>query len=420
MRRVWALALLAGWSAPAQILPEEISRRAEAMAAKLSECRRDFHMHPELSNHEERTARVIAERLRALGFTDIRTGVARHGIVATLVGAKPGPVVAWRTDMDALPIDESTFPVDYRSKTPGVKHACGHDAHMAVALGLAELLAGMQSQLGGTVQFVFQPAEEGAKDAPEWGAKLMVKEGALDNPRPQAIFAFHVNPMIEAGQIGYSPGPGSAASDTIRIRILGKRAHGAYPFQGIDAVAVASQCISAIQAIHSRRIPTQSPSVITIGTIQGGDRRNIIAESVELGGTVRTFEAGTRDTIERMLGETLEGCTAAQGAKFELNYRRGYPAMNNNAALVEAALPALRKLLGESKVVALKPPMSAEDFSYFQEQIPGVMFSLGVRNEARGITAGVHTANFDLDESALVTGVKVAATLVLDVLGRKQ
>jgi amidohydrolase len=400
----------------AQSNTADIAARAKALEPNLIEWRRDFHQHPELSNQEKRTAQVIEQRLRAMGFTNIRTGVARHGIVATLEGGKPGPVVAWRADMDALPIDESHFQVPYKSKVKGVKHACGHDAHMSVALGIASLLAERRAELPGTVKFIFQPAEEGAKDAPVWGAKLMLEEGALENPRPSAIFAYHVSPMIPAGTIGYTSGPASAASDTIKITFQGKRAHGAYPHQGIDAVAVASQCIMALQTIHSRRIPTQEPSVLTLGTVHGGDRRNVIAETVTVEGTVRTFQPRTQDAIETMLHETLRGCTEAMGAKYELSYRRGYPSMQNDAALIEKALPILQRAVGSNNVIPQSAGMGAEDFSYFQKQIPGVMFLLGVGNEAKGMNAGLHTADFDLDESALSVGVSAGASLVWNYL----
>ncbi len=395
-----------------------ISRLTEQMTPWLVECRRDLHMHPELSNQEERTGKLIVERLRALGYTEIRSGVAGHGVVAVLRGGKPGPVVAWRADMDALPIDESSFDVPYKSTVKGVKHACGHDAHTSIALGLAELMMKMKADVPGTVVFLFQPAEEGGLKAPIWGARLMIQEGALSNPRPAAIFALHVTTTQPVGTVSYAENAASAASDKAVITIIGKRAHGAYPYQGVDAVAVASQCISALQAIRSRRIAPQQAALFSIGTIHGGDRRNVIAERVSLEGTVRTFDADVRKSYANMIRQTLDGCTSAMGASYELDYREGYASMQNDPALLRQALPGLGRLLGNGKVLAEPPIMASEDFSYFQREVNGVMFWLGVRNEAKGIVAPVHTAQFDIDEDALGVGVKVGATVMMDYLER--
>src|SRR2546430_1333120 len=264
----------------AQTREERISRAADALRDKLIEQRRDFHMHPELSNREERTSRVVAERLRAIGLTDIKTGVGKYGVTALLVGAKPGPVVAVRADMDSLPIQEVND-VPYKSQTPGVKHACGHDAHTTIELGVAEVLSKMREEIHGTIKFIFQPAEEGAPAGEEGGAALMIKEGALENPRPTAIFGLHVMPVVEVGQIAYNSGPAMASSDHFLITIHGKKVHGAYPHDGIDAVVVAAECVTALQTIRSRRIDTTEPLVITIGSIQGGNRFNIIADEVK-------------------------------------------------------------------------------------------------------------------------------------------
>src|SRR5256885_2120492 len=250
---------------------ERIAHAAEAMREQLVAQRRDFHMHPELSNREERTSRVVAERLRALGLTDIKTGVGKYGVTALLVGAKPGPVVAVRADMDALPIQEVND-VPYKSLVPGVKHACGHDVHTTVELGVAEILSRMKDEIHGTVKFIFQPAEEGAPAGEEGGAKLLIKEGALDSPRPQAIFCLHTEPNLQAGQIGYQSGPAMASSDTFTVTIHGKAAHGAQPQNGVDAAVVASQAGLALQNIRSRRIDPQQPLGITVGTINGGTR----------------------------------------------------------------------------------------------------------------------------------------------------
>ncbi len=396
---------------------QQIARAAEALRQQLITQRRDFHMHPELSNREERTARVVAERLRALGLDDVKTGVGKHGIVALLKGSKPRPVVAVRTDMDALPIQE-TIDVPYKSQNPGVKHACGHDVHMTVELGVAEVLSKMRDQIAGTIKFIFQPAEEGAPPGEEGGAALMIKEGALDNPRPQAIFGLHTMPSIEAGQIAYHSGPAMASSDRILITIRGKRSHGAQPNLGVDAIVVAAECISALQSIRSRRIDPLEPLVITIGTIKGGDRNNIIADEVKMEGTMRALNEDVRKGAQDLMRETLRGVTMSYGATFELQFDGGNPATYNDPALVEETLPTLRRLVGAENLIAPKPFMPAEDFSFYQKVVPGFFYFLGVGNKSKGITAGWHTADFDVDEESLVVGVKVMSNVLLDYLDR--
>jgi amidohydrolase len=393
-----------------------VAREAEALREQLVAQRRDFHMHPELSNREERTARVVAERLKALGLTDIKTKVGRHGVTALLVGGRPGPVVAVRADMDALPIEE-TIDVPYKSRNPGVKHACGHDAHTTVALGVAEVLSKMREEVRGTVKFIFQPAEEGAPPGEEGGASMMIKEGALENPRPRAIFGLHTEPNLQAGQIGFHSGPAMASSDTFFVTVRGKRSHGAQPHAGVDAIVVASECILALQHIRSRRIDPLEPLVITVGTIQGGDRFNVIAGEVRLTGTMRTLSDDVRTRAKALMRETLANVTAAYGATFELTYDGdGNPVTYNEPSLVEQTLPTVRRVVGEQNTLPLKPFMPAEDFSLYQKVVPGFYYFLGVGNRARGITAGWHTAEFDVDEESLVVGVKVMSNVLLDHL----
>ena len=395
-----------------------ITREAEGMRARLVEQRRDFHMHPELSNREERTSRVVAERLRALGLTDIKTGVARHGVTALLVGGRPGPVVAVRADMDALPIQE-TNEVPYKSRNPGVKHACGHDVHTTVALGVAELLSRMKAEVPGTVKFIFQPAEEGPPNGEEGGAPLMIKEGVLEGPRPRAIFGLHTEPNLQAGQIGYHSGPAMASSDTFHITVTGKNSHGAQPHRGVDSVVVASECVLALQHIRSRRIDPLEPLVITVGTIQGGSRFNVIAGEVKMTGTMRTLNEDVRARAQAMMRETLQNVTAAYGATFALEFEKSSnPVTYNEPSLVEQTLPTIRRVVGNDNAVALKPFMPAEDFSHFQKIIPGFYYFLGVGNTARAITAGWHTPDFDVDEESLVVGVKVMSNVLLDYLER--
>ncbi len=404
----------------AQSRVDRVATAAESMRDALIAQRRDFHMHPELSNREERTSKVIAERLKALGFDDIRTGVSRYGIVATLKGAKPGPAVAIRADMDALPIEE-TIDVPYKSLNKGVKHACGHDVHMTVALGTAEILSKMRGDLPGTVKFVFQPAEEGAPEGEDSGAERMIREGALENPRPRAIFALHTQPLLPAGKVGYAPGAMLASSDKMVIRIIGKKVHAAWPHQGIDPVVVSAEVIQALQTIPSRRIDPVEPVVITIGSIHGGNRHNIIAEDVRMEGTLRTHSEQVRERAISLVREIVNGVAAANGAKAEISWdARSNPPTINDTALVEATLPALRAALGKDNVVEVPPVMGAEDFTYFQKQIPGMMFWLGVGNEARGITAMLHTPDYDADESSLVAGVKAMTNVVLDYLERNR
>lgn len=406
------------WSLAGQTREERIAMAAAALKGKLIETRRDFHMHPELSNREERTGRAIAEKLRALKFDEVKTGVARHGVVALLKGAKPGPVVAWRADMDALPVEE-TIEVPYKSRNKGVKHACGHDVHMAVGLGIAELLAGMRAEMAGGVKFLFQPAEEGPPEGEEGGAPLMIKEGALDNPRPKVIFGLHVGTAGPAGTVGYSIGPALASADEFTIVIRGKRSHAAWPHQGIDAVTVGSECVLGLQSIRSRQIDPMQPMVLTIGTIHGGNRHNIVAESVEMRGTIRTFSEGVREGVRTMMRQTLEGCTAAHGAKYELRWGSfSYPVTANEAGLAQWSAAVMKRAIGEANVVSTPAVMGGEDFSYYQKEIPGFFYWLFGGNMARGLTAGNHTAEFDIDEDALVAGVKTGAALLLEALGK--
>lgn len=402
-------------SSPDSPREQRIAQAAETLRPQLISQRRDFHMHPELSNREERTSRIVAERLRALGLEDIKTGVGKYGVTALLKGTKPGVVVAVRADMDALPIQEVND-VPYKSLVAGVKHACGHDAHTTIELGVAEILSKMRDEIHGTIKFIFQPAEEGPPLGEEGGAPLMIKEGALENPRPSAIFGLHVMPVVEVGQIAYNSGPAMASSDHFVITIHGKKVHGAYPHDGIDAVVVAAECVTSLQTIRSRRIDTTEPLVITIGIIQGGNRFNIVADEVKLEGTVRTLNEDVRKKAQGLMRETLDGITKAYGATYDMNYVEGAAVTYNEPSLVEETLPTIRRLIGEKNVISPKPQMGAEDFSYYQKVVPGFYYFLGVGNRAKGITAQIHTPDFDLDEDSLVIGVKVMSNVLLDYL----
>jgi amidohydrolase len=397
---------------------EEIARHVDAIKPALIAQRRALHMSPELSNREENTSRLIAEKLKVIGLDSVQTGVGKYGVVGLLKGGRPGPTVALRADMDALPIQE-TLDVPYRSKNDGVKHACGHDAHMAIALGVAEVLSKMKGQISGTVKFIFQPAEEGPPAGEIGGAGLMIKEGALDNPRPEAIFGLHVMPNIEVGQIGYNSGPAMASSDRFTIKIRGKKVHGAYPHDGIDTIVVASEAVLALQTIRSRRINTQEPLVITIGSMHGGNRFNIIADEVTLEGTMRTLNEEVRKQSQEMMRQTLQGITSAYGASYELTWGENNPVTYNDPALAEATIPTIRRIIGAANLITPRPQMGAEDFSKFQQVIPGFFYFLGVGNRTKGITAMIHTPEFDLDEESLPIGVKVMTNIVLDYLDRR-
>ena len=396
---------------------KKVSETAKAMQPALVETRREFHMNPELSNREVHTGQAIAARLKALGFDEVKTGVAKTGVVGVLKGGKPGPVVAWRADMDALPVI-SELKVPYKSKNPGVHHACGHDAHITIALGAAEILSKMRADIPGTVKFIFQPAEEGPPKGEEGGASLMIKEGALDNPRPAAIFGLHVTTWLPAGKFGAASGPLMAAADTFDITLKGKQVHGATPHMGTDTIVVAAECINALQAIRSRRIDPLEPMVLTIGSIHGGNRHNIITGEVKMQGTLRTFNEGVRESVRTMMKQTLQGCTASNGASYAIDFHEpAYPLTTNPAGLYDETIPVMKRLEGDN-VIVTKPVAGAEDFSYFQREIPGFFWFLGASNEAKGITAAHHTPDFNIDEDILSPGVRMAVSQLLDYLER--
>lgn len=407
------------------------SSSIEALFQSWVEIRRTIHANPELSNEEEETAAFVAKRLSDLGL-EVKTGVAKHGIIALLKGTsrESDRCVALRADMDALPIAELNSK-PYRSKNVGVMHACGHDVHTTVSLGVAEVLARHRDQFAGTVKFLFQPAEEGMPVTylEDWGAKRMIAEGAMENPRPAAIFALHCRPTIspkggrlettqhlEAGQLSYTVGPDSANSDTFSVVIKGRMAHGSAPQRGVDAITVAAEAITALQTIRSRRTDTRQPLVLTIGTIQGGQRHNILAEEVRFTGTLRTYDEAFRDEVVKMMYQILDGITAAHGASHTFDFREGYPSIFNDPALVEATLPTLRRIVGEANLIESIPGMGGEDFSYFAKICPGFYFRLGVTNKTKVITDEIHTPGFDVDESCLKTGVASMAAVICDFL----
>lgn len=411
-----ALVALAAATPPA--VPDDAIRTAtDRLAVRLVETRRDLHAHPELSNREVRTGKLVAERLRALGL-EVRFPVARTGVIAVLRGGRPGRTVALRADMDALPIVEKSD-VAYRSQVDGVMHACGHDAHTAILLAVAEVLTGLRSSLPGTVVFLFQPAEEGAPEGEDGGAPLMIREGALSDPRVEAIFGLHVGMDLEMGTVGWAAGPLLASSDTFTIEVEGKRAHGAQPHKGLDPVPIAAEMIQALQLIVSRQTEAQSPKVLTIGQIHGGSRFNIIADRVTMDGTLRTFDATLRSSIKERMARTVRGVAEANGTTATLRFiDAGNAPTVNDVALTRAALPVLERVFGQGRSVEMRPQMVAEDFSAYAERVPGFFFFLGTANAAKGIQSTNHTDHFDVDEAALPLGVRALATLAWEFLSR--
>jgi len=383
---------------------------------RLVETRRDIHRHPELGNREVRTGTLVAERLRSLGLS-VRHPVAKTGAVGVLVGGRPGPVVAVRADLDALPIQERND-VPYKSVNAGVKHACGHDAHTAILLGTAELLAKMKDRLPGTVVFVFQPAEEGPPEGEEGGADLMLKEGVFDAPKVTASYGLHVDPTLPVGEVGWSIGPIFASADTFAVDIEGKKTHGAYPHTGVDPIPVAAELVTALQLIVSRQLDAQNPKVLTIGSIQGGNRHNIIADTVTMRGTIRTLDARVRQDLKERMARTVKGVADAHGVAATLRFiGMGLPPTRNEAAHTRASVPSLVRVFGTG-AREVEPQMGAEDYALFAEKVPSLYVKLGVKNEARGITAMIHTEDFDIDEAALPLGVRALSTMVFDHLLR--
>ncbi len=403
-----------------------IDQETTKVTPSVTEIRHQIHQNPELSNREEKTAALVADYLRKLGL-EVRTGVARHGVVALLKGGRPGPIVAVRADMDALPVTEqanlpfaSKVRSTYLGQDVGVMHACGHDIHTAVQLGVASVLSAMKAELPGTVKFIFQPAEEGPPPGEQGGASLMVKEGALENPRPAAIFGLHAFSEMAVGEIGYSEGPAFSAADTWEVKIVGKQAHGARPELSVDPIVTAAQFVQALQTIRSRSLSGHEPGVVTIGSIHGGQRHNIIPAEVSLTGTIRTFKPEMSALAEARLRAILEGVTEANGATGEVvRYERGAPATMNDAALTRASVPALERAVGKAKVTRIPPAMGSEDFSFFANQVPGFDYRLG--QVKPGTTTGDHhTPTFLADDGAIPVGVKAMSYLVYDYLARQK
>jgi len=404
-------------------LTREIDRRAPQLEAKAIAWRRDIHQHPELSNREVRTSKLVADHLRSLGI-EVRT-LAKTGVVGTLRGGKPGPVVALRADMDALPVAEevdipfkSTVRSTYNGQDVGVMHACGHDAHVAILMSVAELLAGMRDQVPGTVKFLFQPSEEGAPPGEEGGAALMIKEGALDNPKVDAVFGLHVFPY-EVGTMHYRTGALMASSDRFEIVVHGRQTHGALPWNGVDPVVVASQIVLGLQTITSRQVNLlQSPAVVTVGRINGGVRYNIVPDSTVLEGTIRTFDEGMRSEIHQRVKRIAESIAASAGATATATVFPYTPVTMNDVALTERMAGTLKRVAGADKVAIASQTTTAEDFALYEQKVPGMFFFLGITPKGQDASKAApnHSPRFFVDEAALVPGIRALANLAVDYL----
>ncbi|NAS30834.1 amidohydrolase [Flavobacteriaceae bacterium R38] len=417
---VIALTVNFGWA------QKNLKKDIENIEPKVIEWRRHFHENPELSNREFNTAKKIADHLKSLGMT-VKTGVAKTGVIGILKGRKPGKVVALRADIDALPVTERTdvpfksnVTTEFLGTQTGVMHACGHDTHIAILMGVAEVLA-KNNNFPGTVKFIFQPAEEGAPPGEEGGAELMVKEGALENPKVDAIFGLHIGAGIDVGKIQYKPGGAMAAAQRFVINVKGKQTHGSSPWSGVDPIVVSAKIIDGLQTIISRESPlTQEAAVISVGKISGGTRNNIIPESTELIGTIRTLDYNMQKLINNRMKEMVPAIAKAYNAEATVSIAKGVPITYNNLELTAKTLPSLEKAVGKENVILSKAITGAEDFSFFQQQVPGFYFFIGGKplDTKTEDAAPHHTPDFYIDESGLILGVKTFTQIVYDYLGK--
>ncbi len=408
-------------------LKKQADLMAEKLEPKVVEWRRDFHQHPELSNREFKTAEKVAGHLRSLGM-EVKTGVAKTGVVGILKGGKPGPVIGLRADMDALPVVErvdvpfkSLAKSTYNGEEVGVMHACGHDTHVAILMGAAEVLSKMRSELAGTVVFIFQPAEEGAPEGEEGGAELMVKEGVLDNPKIEAMFGLHINSQTEVGKITYRPGGTMAASDWFYISVHGKQTHGSQPWSGVDPIVVSAEIIQGLQTIASRQMDiTEQPVVVTVGKIISGVRANIIPELAEMVGTIRTLDTAMQRKVHQKVILTAEKIAESAGARAEVRIEKKTPITYNDPALTAKMLPSLQEAAGKEQVKEIKARTGAEDFGFFAQKVPSFYFFLGgmPKGKKKEDAAAHHTPDFYIDESGMTLGVRAFCYLVLDYFGK--
>jgi amidohydrolase len=390
--------------------PSEILTAAQDLLPWMSEIRRDLHQHPELGLEEHRTSKKVQSILDEIGI-EHEDGLGGTGVLGTIHGDGEGHVVALRADLDALPIEDNKD-VPYASKVPGKMHACGHDAHTAMLLGAARLLVEGKASLPGTVKLLFQPAEETVG-----GAKLMIEAGALDNPRVDAIFGLHVDPGLEVGTVGLHYGQRNASSDDITIVVHGKAAHAAYPYEGVDAIVAAAHVVTALQTIVSRNVDAREAAVVSLGTIHGGTQTNIVADRVEVVGTVRCLNQATRNSVLQRIKEAAEAVAHGLGARAEVTIEPSYDPLVNDDSMVAIVRESSRKLVGDDRVVIFKKPqMGVEDFGYYLSEVPGAFYSLGVRNETDGIVHSVHHGLFDIDENAMAFGVALQVLNAMTVV----
>ena len=413
----------------ASSLGSQIDGAAEAVEASVIAWRRDLHEHPELGNREFRTAKIVQAHLEALGLDEVRTGVAHTGVIGLLKGALPGPTIALRADMDALPVTEevdlpfaSKVRTHWNGEEVGAMHACGHDCHTAILMGVASVLTGLRSQLRGSVKFIFQPAEEMPPEGEEGGAQMMIAQGALENPVPQAIFGLHVTSRLPLGVVGYRPGPTMASSDKMKITVHGKQTHGAAPWLGVDPIVTAAHVITGLQTVISRGVDiAREPAVVTIGMIRGGVRDNIIPDSVEMRGTIRTFDEEMRDEIHERVTTLAEAVSRGSRAGCTVCIDKKYPVTVNDPALTEAMVPTLQRVAGPGGLELVPKVTGAEDFSFFQRIIPGLFFFVGVTPPGTDPKTAYsnHSPRFFADERALVIGVRALSHLTCDYLESK-
>ena len=422
-----SLFFVANVTAQSNVLRTKINLSADKIEQQVISWRRDLHEHPELGNNEVRTAALIAKELLALGI-EVKTGVAHTGVVGILKGGKPGPVVALRADMDGLPVIERV-PLPFASKVKtmyngnevGVMHACGHDTHVSILLGVATVLSGIKKELKGTVKFIFQPAEEGVMAGEEGGAEMMIKEGVLENPAVDVIFGLHINSQTEVGTIKYKPGSMYASVNDMKIIVKGKSAHGAAPWSSVDPIVVSAQIINNLQSIVSRNLNiTQNAGIVTIGAINGGNRGNIIPEKVEMLGTIRALSVDDEKLLIERVRQVATKTAESAGAVAEviIPYSSHYPITFNNVALTEKMLPSLQKTAGINNVQLTVPITGGEDFSFFAQKVPGLFFFLGgmVKGGNPLTTPSHHTPDFYIDESGFKTGVQALSNLVVDYM----
>ncbi len=417
------LILFSFCSIQAQQIDPDIDTMAKEIEPKVIEWRRDFHQNPELSNREFETAKKIAKHLKDLGL-EVTENVAKTGVVAILKGNKPGKTVALRADIDALPVTEradvpfkSTVKTTFLDTEVGVSHACGHDTHTAILMGVAEILAKHKDKITGTVKFIFQPAEEGPPPGEEGGAKLMIKEGVLKNPDVDAIFGLHINSGTSVGKIRYKPGGTMAAVERFVIDVKGKQTHGSAPWTGVDPILISAKIIDGLQTIISREAPlVNEAAVITVGKITSGVRFNIIPESAEMIGTVRTLDPSMRELIIKRMNEMVPAIAKAYGAEATITFQNNTSITYNDPDLVKKMLPTIQGIAGKENVILSKATTGGEDFSYFQEVVPGFYFFLGGKSQGTEKAPSHHTPDFYIDESGLLLGVKVMSQLTLDYL----